>query len=165
MALTAREEKYCQEFVKRPDKAKAAVAAGYSKKSARAIGYENHTKPHIIARIKEIQDEIKEKLGIDDHSVIVELASLAMWNMKDFLNSDNSIKDLSKLRRDKLKPVAGIKVTERTIKSSETTTEKIVTTELKLSDKRAALVDLGRHLGIFEEDNKQTAIKITVTRK
>jgi phage terminase small subunit len=35
MSLTAREEKFCQEYVKLLDKAKAAVAAGYSKKTAK----------------------------------------------------------------------------------------------------------------------------------
>jgi hypothetical protein len=30
-------------------------------------------------------------------------------------------------------------------------------TKFKLSDKRAALVDLGRHLGLFEKDNTQAA--------
>ncbi len=157
--LTVREEKFCQEYVKRLDKAKAAVAAGYSKKSARKIGYENCTKPDIIQRIEEIRAEVKEKLGIDDHSVLSELASLAFWNMKDFINADNSIKDLSKMQRQKLKPIAGIKVTERIIKTGsgdKESIEKIITTELKLSDKRAALGDLGRHLGIFAEDNKQT---------
>lgn len=158
MALTAREEKFCQEYIKRLDKTKAAIAAGYSKKTARAIGYENLTKPHILHRVEEIRNEIKERLGIDDHSVLSELASLAFWNMKDFLNSDNSIKDLSKMQRIKLKPIAGIKVIEKTIKSGETT-EKTITTELKLSDKRAALGDLGRHLGIFAEDNKQSKIE------
>ena len=32
---------------------------------------------------------------------------------------------------------------------------------LKLADKRAALVDIGRHLGIFEKDNKQKADPLT----
>jgi phage terminase small subunit len=165
MPLTAKEEKFCQEYVKRLDKTKAAIAAAYSRKSAKQIGYENFTKPYIKQRITEIQAEIKEKLGIDDHSVLTELSALAFWNVKDFLKADNSLKDLSKMQKVKLKPIAGIKVTERIIKTGETSTEKIITTELKFADKRGALGDLGRHLGIFEEDNKQTAIKIKVSRK
>jgi hypothetical protein len=43
--------------------------------------------------------------------------------------------------------------------------KKSVSTELKFTDKRGAFGDLGRHLGIFEEDNKQQAIKIKVSRK
>lgn len=160
MPLTPKEEKFCQEYVKRLNKTQAAIAAGYSKKTAKEIGYENFTKPHIKDRIEQIQAEIREKTGIDEHSVIVELASLGFWTIKDFLNKDGSVRNLATMQKNKLKPVAGIKVTERIIKTEDTekgtVTEKIITTELKLSDKRAALGDLGRHLGIFAEDNKQT---------
>ena len=64
----------------------------------------------------------------------------------------------------KAKPIAGIKVKE-TITTIGDVTTKEVTTELKLTDKRAALTDLGKHLGIFKEDNEQKTIKIKVTRK
>lgn len=155
MSLTAREEKFCQEYVKRLNKTQAAIAAGYSKKSAKEIAYETFTKPHIQNRILEIQAEIREKMGIAEHSVITELASLGFWTIKDFLNKDGSIKNLATMQKQKLKPVAGIKVTERIVTVEDGKVEKIVTTELKLTDKRAALGDLGRHLGIFELDNKQ----------
>jgi len=164
MPLTAKEEKFCQEYVKKLDKAKAAVAAGYSKSSARYIGYENYTKPHIKARISEIREEIKERLGIDENSVLVELQALAFWNIKDFVQNDNSLKDLSKIAKAKAKPISGIKVKEVTTTIGDVITKE-VTTELKLTDKRAALNDLGKHLGIFKEDNEQQAIKIKISRK
>ena len=161
MALTLREEKFCIEYVNKLDKAKAAVAAGYSKKTARQIGYEVFTKPDIQKRIAEIRQDLKEQLGIDEHSIITELHALGFWNIKDFVAAGNVIKDISKLPKSKLTPVVGIKVKE----TFTPTGDKEVTTELKLSDKRAAIVDLGRHLGIFEADNKQSALKIKVTRK
>ena len=164
MPLTDKEEKFCQEYVKKLDKAKAAVAAGYSKNSAKEIGYQTFTKIHIKERIAEIRQEIQEKLGIDEHSVLIELQSLAFWNIKDFVQEDNSLKDISKIGRTKAKPIAGIKVKE-TITTIGDVTTKEVTTELKLTDKRAALTDLGKHLGIFKEDNEQQAIKITIKRK
>ena len=164
MPLTAKEEKFCQEYVKKLDKAKAAVAAGYSKNSARQIGYENLTKPYLKARIAEIREEIKERLGIDEHSVLVELQALAFWNIKDFIQEDNSLKDLSKIAKSKAKPISGIKVKEVITTIGDVITKE-VTTELKLTDKRAALNDLGKHLGIFKEDNEQQAIKIKISRK
>lgn len=166
--VTAKEEIYCQKYIKYLNKKKAAVAAGYSKRSAKEIGYENFTKPHIQVRISEIRQEIKEELGIDDHSVLTELASLSYWNIKDFVGEKNVIKDLSKMQKDKLRPVVGIKIKETFTtmgKGENATTIKEITTELKMVDKKGSLVDLGRHLGIFEKDNKQKAMKIKVTRK
>lgn len=164
MPLSLKEEKFCQHYVKCLNKTKAALSAGYSKKSARGIGYENSTKPHIQARITEIQTELKETSGITAHAVIMELATLGFWNIKDFIGENNLIKDLSKMPKSKLKPVIGIEIRE-TITTIENQETKEIATKLKMADKRGALVDLGRHLGIFEEDNKQKAIKIKVTRK
>lgn len=164
MALTAREEKYCQEYVLKLDKTKAAIAAGYSKRSAKEIGYENFTKPHIKQRIEEIRQEIKEKLGIDEHSVLTEMASLSYWNIQDFMDEGNNVKDLSQLDRDMLKPVTGIKVKRTIITVGDKTVESTII-DLKMADKRASLQDLGRHLGVYEKDNNQKAIKIKVSRK
>ena len=73
--VTAKEELFCQKYIKYLNKTKAALMAGYSKRSAKEIGYETFTKPHIQARISEIRQEIKDELGIDDQSVLSELAA------------------------------------------------------------------------------------------
>lgn len=166
--LTAKEELFCQKYIKYLNKTKAALMAGYSKKSAKEIGYATFTKVHIQNRIAEIRAELKEEFGIDDHSVLTELASLSYWNIKDFVTDNNVIKDLSKMPKTRLKPVVGIKVKETFTtmgKGENASTIKEVTTELKMVDKKGSLVDLGRHLGIFEKDNKQKVIKFKVTRK
>lgn len=162
--VTAKEELFCQKYIKYLNKSKAALLAGYSKRSAKEIGYELLTKPHIQARVAEIREEIKDELGIDDHSVLAELASLSFWNIKDYVGADNAIKDLSKMPKNRLKPIVGIKTRITKTKYKEVTTEE-VTTEIKMADKRGALIDLGRHLGIFEKDNKQKVVKFKVTRK
>jgi len=162
--VTAKEELFCQYYIKSLNKSQAAIKAGYSKRSAKEIGYALFTKIHIQHRIAEIREEIKEQLGIDDHTVITELAELSFWNIKDFVKEGNVIKDISKMNKQKLKPITGIKVREIITTMGGVTTKEI-TTELKMTDKRAAVIDLGRHLGIFEKDNKQKAMKIKVTRK
>lgn len=162
--LTPKEELFCQHYIKLLNKTKAAIKAGYSKRCAKEIGYENFTKPHIKYRIAQIQEEIREELGIDSHSVISELAALTYWTIKDFVKEGNVIKDISRMNKTKLKPVTGIKVKE-TFTTIGGVTTKEVTTEIKMVDKRAAVIDLGRHLGIFEKDNNQRATKIKVTRK
>lgn len=55
--LTRKQKKFCHEYVVDLNAPKAAIRAGYSPKSAKDIGYENLTKPHIAARIAEILDK------------------------------------------------------------------------------------------------------------
>lgn len=47
MALTGKVAKFCQEYLKDYNPTRAAIAAGYSKRSSRSIGYENLIKPDI----------------------------------------------------------------------------------------------------------------------
>ena len=63
--LTAKQEKFCQEYLIDLNGTKAAKRAGYSPKTAGKIACENQTKPEIRERIIEIRAEIKEKTGID----------------------------------------------------------------------------------------------------
>lgn len=158
--LNARQERFCLEYIKDLNATEAAIRAGYSRKTAYSIGHENLNKPEIAARIKELQAELAERAKLKADDVIQELRALAFWSINDFISEKNEVKDISKLERSVNRPIMGIKT-----KKTEFEGGSSFTVELKLADKRAALVDLGRHLGIFKEDNEQKTIKIKVTRK
>ena len=55
MALTAKQEKFITSYIKLGNATDAAVAAGYSPKTAYAIGSENLKKPDIVSRRKELE--------------------------------------------------------------------------------------------------------------
>lgn len=162
--LNAKQIRFCEEYVVDFNATAAAGRAGYSKKTARSMGSENLTKPDIKIKIEELQEQIRNRSELSADMIISELRLLGFWNIQDFVSEGNTITDLTTLSRKATVPVAGIKTKETTTTFDEVTTTEI-TTELKLADKRAALVDLGRHLGIFEKDNAQKTIKIKVTRK
>eukprot|EP01137_Pigoraptor_chileana_P024058 Opistho-2@91400 len=68
--LTFKQDRFCIEFIKDFNATKAAERAGHSIKTARAIGYENLTKPHIKSKIAELvkiesmqPEEIKKRLS------------------------------------------------------------------------------------------------------
>jgi len=164
MLPNIKQEQFCQQYVIDLNGTKAAIRAGYSKRTANEQASRLLANVNIKERIAQLQAEIAERNQLKADDIIQELRALAFWNIKDFLKPSNVIKDMTKVKRDVSKPVVGIKTKEtRLTVGGATTTE--VTTELKLADKRAALVDLGRHIGIFEKDNNQKKIKIKVTRK
>jgi phage terminase small subunit len=63
--LTAKQERFCLEYIKDLNATQAAVRAGYSEKSANNIGPTNLVKPSISARISELKTEIAESIKID----------------------------------------------------------------------------------------------------
>lgn len=158
--LNDKQERFCDEYVVDLNGRQAAIRAGYSTNTAKETAYELLQKPDIKERIAELQAEITERNKLKADQVINELRSLAFWDIGDFLNTGNTIKDISTLDKQTRRPVISVKTKTDHFEGGSSTT-----TELKLADKRAALVDLGRHLGIFKEDNSQKVVKIRVTRK
>ena len=51
--LTRKQNAFCQEYLVDLNACQAAIRAGYSKKTAKAIGHENLTKPDVANRIAE----------------------------------------------------------------------------------------------------------------
>ena len=56
--MTYKQELFIQEYIKTSNATSSAIKAGYSKKTARAIGQENLTKPYIKKRIEELSQKI-----------------------------------------------------------------------------------------------------------
>lgn len=165
MPLTGKESKFCREYLVDYNGTRAAIAAGYSKKTAREIAYENLTKPHIKEELRLLQTELMKSAGLTAEMVVNELKALAYWNIQDFIDQDNAIKDLTTLPLGTTIPVSGIKSTVKSYFDALGHLVKEVTTEIKLTEKRGSLGDLGRHLGVFEKDNNQKGAVIKVTRK
>jgi phage terminase small subunit len=158
--LNPRQEVFCQKYVIHLNATKAAIQAGYSKKTAQEQSSRLLSNVMIQNRVSELQKALADRNKLKADDVINELKALAFWSINSFVEGGNRIKDISKLKRETNKPVVGIKTKTEYNEYGQTTT-----VELKLADKRAALVDLGRHLGIFKEDNEQKTIKIKVSRK
>lgn len=59
--MTAKQRKFCDEFLISGNATDAAIKAGYSSDSARFIGSENLTKPNIRAYIENRLDEISSE--------------------------------------------------------------------------------------------------------
>lgn len=74
MALTPKQERFVAEYLKDGNATRAAIAAGYSEKTARSTGAENLTKPDIAAAIAKAQSERTERTKIDIDYVIQRLA-------------------------------------------------------------------------------------------
>lgn len=82
MALTAKQELFIQEYLVDLNATQAAIRSGYSKNTAKEIGHENLTKPHIRSRIDELQQLRAEKLQISADWVLQRLIAISDRCMK-----------------------------------------------------------------------------------
>jgi phage terminase small subunit len=98
-------------------------------------------KPHVRARIAEIVAKAAAKADITVERVLHELAVIAFANIQDYLG----VEDFNSMTRDQITPLQEVTVEE--LRSGNKVVRRLV--KYKLSDKQAALVDLGKRLGMF----------------
>ena len=77
MALTAKQEQFCQEYLIDLNGAQAAIRAGYSKKTAKDIACQNLAKLNISTRIAELQAIRLKRVEIDQDWVLNNLKTIA----------------------------------------------------------------------------------------
>lgn len=75
--LSAKMQMFCQEYVIDYNATRAAKAAGYSDKTAGAMGHENLSKPEIKNEIARLTKDRAQRLDVTADLVIQELALIA----------------------------------------------------------------------------------------
>lgn len=153
--MTKKQKRFVEEYLIDLNATQAAIRAGYSPDTAGSIGAENLKKPEIKSRIDKAMAERSRRTGINQDRVLQELARIGFAKITDVVDPetaeirpDASDDDLACIQSIKIKP-------------NEFGTER----EVKLYDKKSALVDLGKHLGLFKDKLELTGdmdLNITV---
>jgi len=110
-------------------------------------------RPAIKDRIQELRDQAASKTNITIQRVLEELAKIGFANMMDYMKTQpdgTAYVDLSDLDRDKAAAISEIVVDEYTEGKGDDARQ-VKRVRFKLHDKRAALLDIGKHLGMFRE--------------
>jgi phage terminase small subunit len=81
--LTAKQRRFCEEYVLDWNATQAAIRAGYSEKTAYSIGHENLSKPEIQAYISEIQKDLAKLAGVSFLRNLLELKYIAYAGERD----------------------------------------------------------------------------------
>ncbi len=85
MKLTPKQARFVQEYPIDLNAAQAAIRAGYNARTARVIGHENLTKPHIAAAIEKAMAERAERTEVTADLVVGELRKIAFANIADYM--------------------------------------------------------------------------------
>ncbi len=148
--LTTKQLLFCKEYLIDKNATNAAIRAGYSKKTARAIGYENLTKPVIMHEIEKNLKKITDKIEISAERVLTEISRLAFANIENYvkINSDGTASiDFSTMTSEQAAALQSIET--ETFADSDGNSR--IKTKFKLADKRTSLDLLGKHLKLFSD--------------
>lgn len=139
--MTKKQKRFIEEYLIDLNATQAAIRAGYSPHTAKDIGCENLAKPNVAAAISQAMAERSRRTGINQDRVLQELARIGFAKITDVVDPETA-KIRPDASDDDLACIQSIK-----IKPNEFGTER----EVKLYDKKSALVDLGKHLGLFKD--------------
>lgn len=153
MALSLKHQRFVAEYLVDKNATQAAIRAGYSKRTARQQGARLLTNAVIAAAVAEKAEKQVEKLEITAERVLRELALLGFANMEDYMRvgtDGDPYLDFSALSRDQAAALTEITVEDFKDGRGDDARD-VRRVKFKLADKRAALVDLGRHLALFTD--------------
>ena len=120
-------------------------------------------RPSVIQLIAEREEARSKKVNITQEMVLKELALLAFCNIRDISNWDGNsfiLKSFSELTRDQTAIISSIKIQPRQWGGLDL--------EFKTpsaSDKRTALIDLGKHLGLFIEGGDKEVDPLSLAKR
>jgi phage terminase small subunit len=144
-------ERYAQELAKGLDQDEAYRVAGYTGGKTAASRLAN--RPEVIARVAEIQARAAVRAEVSVEKVLRELALLGFANMADYMRAGadgDPYLDFSDLTREQAAALTEVTVEDFREGRGEDG-RNVRRVKFKLADKRAALVDIGRHLGMFKD--------------
>lgn len=149
--LTPKQERFCEEYVVDLNGTQAAIRAGYSEKTAQEQASQNLSKLIIQNRVSELKKEISDRNKITVDECVSILADLARFDLNKIYNDDGSIKPISEIPERERKAIEAFETDETKLDGMKIGDVR----KLKMTSRRAAVIELMKYLGGYEKDNKQ----------
>lgn len=145
--MTPKQEAFVQEYLIDRNATQAAIRAGYSAKTASAIGDENLRKPEIRTAIDEAMAKVANRAEVTAERIIRERARLAFFDPRKLLDADGNPIPLQNLDDDSAAAIAGLDVATQVTDNGTRTTIR----RYKFAAKEPSLSALEKRLGLDQK--------------
>ncbi len=144
--LTDKQKHFCQEYIYDWNATRAAIAAGYSEKTAKEQASRLLTNVNVQAYVEEVQKDIEKQCGISRQRVLDEYMKIAFNSIAHLHNTWIDRKEFESLTEDQKACISEIdtKIITRTIDKELVNVEQI---KIKLYDKNKALENISKMMG------------------
>lgn len=148
--LTAKQEAFCREYLIDLNATQAAIRAGYSQKTARAIGARLLTNVDVQGAVQKAMQDRSEKTGITAARVLTEIGRLAFADIRKIFTEDGQLRPVHELPEEVAASISSVEVVTSKVPGGGPADVEY-TSKIKFWDKRGSLELLGRHLKMFTE--------------
>ena len=129
----------------------AAIAAGYSPHTAGVTGSRLLKHAEVLAQLQQRRNALLSKLELTTESVLKSLAQAVHFDPRKLYDASGGLKPIHDLDEDTAMALSGFEVTEEKDRGEVVG----VTEKGGWLDKSAAREQAMKHLGLYEQDNKQ----------
>lgn len=150
-ALNKRQQMFVAEYLVDQNATRSAIAAGYSKKTAKSAGQRLLTHVDIAPLLQQKHNKRLQNLEITADKTLQEIAKLAFYDPRRFFEADGSMKRIHEIDDDSAMAIAGFEVIELFGGSGDQKHAYGLLKKVKLVSKLGSLELLGKHLKLFNE--------------
>jgi phage terminase small subunit len=150
-AVHQRRTRFVKEYLLDQNATRAAIAAGYSEKTAGAQASRLLKDVNVRQAIDDQNAKVNAELDVSVERVKRELARLAFYDPLAFWNPNGTAKPLHEVDEDARRAIAGLDVAELFSGDGADRNLSGYVKKFKLADKGANLERLGRHLAMFTD--------------
>lgn len=161
--LTPKQARFVDEFMIDLNATQAAKRAGYSEFTADVQGPRLLGNVGVAAAIAARQAAIAQKLGVTQERIVAELAKIAFADIRKAVSWGRSPIDTTSENASPnglgiypVELVSSDKIDDDTAAAVSEVSLTQTGIKIKMHDKKSALVDLGKHLGMFKERIEHT---------
>lgn len=161
--LTRKREKFCREYLVDFNGTRAAIRAGYRKRTARSMAAQLLTKLNVKARLSELGQKVIKENDLSVARFAEEVRRLAFYDPRAFFDHTGKPIDIQNLDEETAAALAGFE-TQSTRTRVDGGDEDVITTtrKIKLADKLRALEIMGKYLGVFGPDAPNLNVSVVV---
>lgn len=149
--LKQRRTRFVKEYLIDQNATRAAIAAGFSAKTANQQGSRLLTNVQIKQAIEAGNAKVNDKLDLTVERIKQEIARLAYYDPKDFWNENGTAKPIHEIPEDARRAISGFETAELFTGSGEDRATAGYIKKFKLVDKTKALELAARHLKMLTD--------------
>lgn len=142
----------------------AAIYVGAPEANAGTQAYRWLQHPDVKALVEARTAAVVEEAVLNTTRWAKEMACIGHFDPGELYDANGALIPVHELPEHVRRAIGSVKREHRFEGKGEDRVE-VVTEEVKIIDKNTALANIGRHLGVFEKDNRQqiTAIQVNLT--
>jgi phage terminase small subunit len=148
-ALTPKQQRFVLEYLKDLNATQAAIRAGYSGKTAAAIGAENLTKPEIAAAVQGALAQQNARLTMDADEAQRINATLVRFDPIVLMDDGGNVKALKDIPPEARQCIRRIRVHKQNLTAGDGKTDRVL--DIEFYDKQPALDRDYKRLGLLKE--------------